>query len=74
PQFIDQHLEIAPQVAILGLTSVTLEFFVLLTYGLAAGQASKLATRPRYAAWTNRFAGGMLIGAGAGLAMLRRNV
>jgi homoserine/homoserine lactone efflux protein len=73
PQFINPRRAIAPQMAILGVTSVAIEFFVLLGYGLAAERASALARRPRYAAWTNRIAGMLLIGAGAGLATLRRN-
>jgi homoserine/homoserine lactone efflux protein len=73
PQFINPRSAIAPQMAILGVTSVAIEFFVLLGYGLAAERASILARRPRYAAWTNRIAGMLLIGAGAGLATLRRN-
>jgi threonine/homoserine/homoserine lactone efflux protein len=72
PQFIDAHFPVARQVAILGVTSVTMEFFILLAYGLLAGRASELARQPRYAAWTNRLSGGMLVGAGTGLAMLRR--
>jgi homoserine/homoserine lactone efflux protein len=72
PQFIDPHSAIAPQVAILAVTSMVIEFFVLMAYGAAAGRASMLARVPRYAKWTNRVAGSLLIGAGAGLATLRR--
>jgi homoserine/homoserine lactone efflux protein len=74
PQFLDARLRIAPQVAILGSTSVILESFILLAYGLAAGRAAAaLAKQPRYATWTNRLSGGMLIGAGTSLALLRRS-
>jgi threonine/homoserine/homoserine lactone efflux protein len=72
PQFLDPHRPVAPQIAVLGVTSVVIEFFVLLFYGAAAGRATKLAQQPRYAALTNRLSGGLLIGAAAGLAALRR--
>jgi threonine/homoserine/homoserine lactone efflux protein len=72
PQFINPRSAVAPQVAILGVTSVVLEFFILLGYGIAAGRAAVLALQPRYANWTNRLAGALLIGAGTGLATLRR--
>jgi threonine/homoserine/homoserine lactone efflux protein len=63
PQFLNPHAAIVPQVAILGATSAVIEFFILLGYGIAGS-----AITPRYARWTNRVAGGLLIGAGAGLA------
>ena len=72
PQFIDPHASVVTQVLILAITSAVIEFFVLLGYGSAAGRASALAHQPRYAAWTNRVAGALLIGAGAGLAALRK--
>jgi homoserine/homoserine lactone efflux protein len=63
PQFIDPHAPVIPQIVILGATSVTIEFSILLGYAIAGS-----AIAPRYAKWTNRVAGGLLIGAGAGLA------
>jgi len=63
PQFLNPHASIVPQIVILGATSVMIEFSILLGYGIAGS-----ALTPRYARWTNRVAGGLLIGAGAGLA------
>ncbi|MGC1341229.1 MAG: LysE family translocator [Candidatus Binataceae bacterium] len=40
PQFVNPHAHLAYQIAILGVTSVVIEFFVLLGYGSFAGQVS----------------------------------
>jgi homoserine/homoserine lactone efflux protein len=73
PQFIDPTGGVALQVAILGATSVAIEFCVLLGYGMMAGRVTRLAARPRFAKITNRLAGSMLIAAGLGMAAIRRS-
>ena len=72
PQFIDPHGWVFAQVAILGVTSVVIEFFVLLGYGAAAGRLTSLAGRPRFQRLANRTAGVMLVTAGVGVARLER--
>jgi threonine/homoserine/homoserine lactone efflux protein len=72
PQFLDPEGSVGWQVAILAATSMVTEFFVLLGYGMLAGQATRWAAEPRFAAWTNRTTGTLLVGAGVGLAALRR--
>jgi threonine/homoserine/homoserine lactone efflux protein len=73
PQFMDPKGRLALQVLVFGLTSICIEFLVLLSYGLAAGRAMVVARQPRYARWANRISGMFLIGAGSGLALLRRD-
>jgi threonine/homoserine/homoserine lactone efflux protein len=72
PQFIDPHGSVLAQVAILGVTSVVIEFFVLLAYGAAAGRLTAVAARPRFQTVANRVAGSMLVAAGVGLARVER--
>jgi homoserine/homoserine lactone efflux protein len=72
PQFINPKAAIVPQIVILAATSVVIEFCVQLFYAALAGRVTHLATRPRFAAITNRVAGSLLIGAGIGMAAIRK--
>jgi threonine/homoserine/homoserine lactone efflux protein len=69
PQFIDPTGHVAGQIAILGVTSVVTEFFVLVGYGFAAGRLSAWAKRPSVARATDRVAGTLLVGAGVGVGL-----
>jgi homoserine/homoserine lactone efflux protein len=70
PQFIDVQASVARQVAILALTSVVIEFGVLAFYVWVANRAGAYAGR-RWTAWLPRVAGGLLVAAGARLAIAR---
>lgn len=70
PQFIDPQRAIALQIAVLGVTSIGLEFLVLLGYGTAAARAARLAAQPRFAAVTVRIGGVLLLAAALGVARL----
>ena len=72
PQFIDPHTAIWPQVLILALTSVAIEFCVQLFYATLAGRATRFATRPSFAKITNRISGSLLVAAGIGIAAIKR--
>ena len=72
PQFIDAHHNVAFQIMVLGVSSILVEFVILFVYGQLAGRALSTARNPRFEKLTNRIAGSLLIGAGVGLAGLRR--
>jgi homoserine/homoserine lactone efflux protein len=72
PQFIDARHNVAFQIFVLGISSITVEFAVLFTYGQLAGRVLATTRSPRFEKVTNRIAGSLLIGAGVGLARLRR--
>jgi homoserine/homoserine lactone efflux protein len=72
PQFIDTRHNIAFQILVLGISSIVVEFAILFTYGQLAGRVLATARSPRFEKVTNRIAGSLLIGAGVGLARLRR--
>jgi homoserine/homoserine lactone efflux protein len=73
PQFIDPAQRVMPQIVILGVTSVVLEFLALLAYSVAASRCSVVVMRSRFARMTDRVAGSCLIGAGLLTAAIRRN-
>lgn len=72
PQFIDPRHHIAFQILVLGLSSIVVEFLILVAYGELAGRALAAARDPRFEKLTNRLAGSLLIVAGVGLARLRK--
>lgn len=72
PQFVTPAQPMAMQFALLGVTSIVAEFFVLLGYGMLAGRAAAVARQPRFAKAADRVAGALLLGAAAGLAGVRR--
>lgn len=70
PQFIAPDVPIAPQVALLSLTYLTIAVSLDSGWALLAGRVrGALAIRPRL---RNRLSGGCLIGAGIGLALAHR--
>src|SRR6266404_7243231 len=72
PQFIDARHNVAFQILVLGISSIVVEFVILFVYGQLGGRALSTARNPRFEKLTNRIAGSLLIGAGVGLARLRR--
>ncbi|MFP8880489.1 MAG: LysE family transporter [Myxococcota bacterium] len=70
PQFIDARREVGMQIAILGATSIVVEFAILTGYATLGARAARYAQTSR---WVGRIGGSLLIGAGAGLAALRRS-
>lgn len=70
PQFVDPRAAVATQIAVLAATSAVIELGVLSIYTWAAARAGAVAGR-RWSAWLERAAGGLLIAAGARLALAR---
>ncbi len=72
PQFMDPSRAWAPQAAILVATFVTLAALNAGLYGLLASRAGGVIRRPKVRRVVNRVGGGVLIGAGAMTAAMRR--
>ncbi len=73
PQFIDPARPVALQCGILGITSILVEFPVLVGYGWAADRGNRIVKGPRLSKWLDRLAGACLISIGVRLALERRN-
>jgi threonine/homoserine/homoserine lactone efflux protein len=71
PQFVDPTTPWLPQMALLGVTFVVIGFVLTGAWGFAADR-SRVWFRGRRARIRNRIAGSLMIGAGLGLALVRR--
>lgn len=72
PQFISPGNQVFQQFLVLGITSIVVEFPILLVYGLIAERGVHLIPKGRLSAVPDRVAGAFLIGAGIGLASMRK--
>lgn len=71
PQFVSLETAVAPQLLILGLSSIIVEAFVLFCYGTIAERASQLLIHERAIRWQNWLSGVLLIVAAVGLALIQ---
>jgi homoserine/homoserine lactone efflux protein len=71
PQFVNPAGDIPTQIAILGVSSILIELAVLGLYVAVCQRARGLMRRPAFAGALNRAGGVLLIGAGAGMAIIR---
>jgi len=65
PQFVDPRLALGPQMVWLAAGSVIPEFFILAGYGWLGSRAARFAMDARYARWTERIAGVLILCAAA---------
>ena len=65
PQFVDPKLAVGPQMLWLAAGSIIPEFFILAGYAALAARARGWAADPRYAQWTERLAGVLVLAVAA---------
>ena len=70
PPFVQPGRGAAMQFAILGATSIVVEYPVLVAYAWVASRVRRVMSR-RTTRWRDRFAGALLVGTGARLALSR---
>jgi threonine/homoserine/homoserine lactone efflux protein len=73
PQFVDPRLPIGAQMVWLAAGSIVPEFFILAGYGWLGSRAARLAADARYARWTERAAGVLVLCAAALVATVSAN-
>jgi homoserine/homoserine lactone efflux protein len=73
PQFVTPGEPLLVRGLILAVTLIVIEQLVLAGYGMLAAQGSRLAGRERWTLVTEKTSGALMIGAGVGLATLRRS-
>lgn len=71
PQFVSPRAPVASQILVLGMTSMTIEFLVLIAYGSVAARGSRMFGSGGAGPLLNAAGGLLLIGAGAGIAVTR---
>ncbi len=72
PQFVDPGRPLGPQLVILGITFLVIGFVFTALWAVAAGWTRGWFRNRRRLLLRNRISGSLLIGAGIGLAMVRR--
>ena len=72
PQFIDPAAPLAPQIALLGISSIVLELAVLCAYAQLAARGRRRLSSGAAQVWIGRAGGALLLTAAARLASLRR--
>lgn len=72
PQFLDTAAPLGPQLAVLTATFAVCEFVWIMAYAIGGGRLLPLLRRAGFGRMVNRLSGGLLIGAGALLATVRR--
>ncbi len=72
PQFIAPKAPLIPQLAVLAAVTAIIELVVQLAYAFLAGRFRSVLAAPRFAKWTERIAGSLLIAAGLSMAALKR--
>ncbi len=72
PQFIDGAAALPPQYAVMGITMIAVDSFVMAGYTGLAARALDLLRDPRHLTWANRTLGVLFLAVAAGLAAFRQ--